>query len=108
LPVAEKLDSQDLCFGDPAALVRARGLGGIRGDVIDDRGERLGRHDGVEAFTVGQRRGLGLSAAGPLYVRSIDGESKRVVVGSAPPRCTGLVASSWSWIDMPAAEDEPL
>jgi tRNA-uridine 2-sulfurtransferase len=108
LPVAEKLDSQDLCFGDPAALVRGRGLGGIPGDVVDDRGTRVGRHDGVEAFTVGQRRGLGLAAAGPLYVRSIDGESQRVVVGSAQPRCTGLVASRWNWIDVPAAEDEPL
>jgi tRNA-uridine 2-sulfurtransferase len=108
LPVAEKLDSQDLCLGDPAALVRARGLGGVAGDLVDDRGEPLGRHDGIEAFTVGQRRGLGLSVAGPHYVRSIEGESCRVVVGPAAPQCTALVASGWSWIDIPAAEDEPL
>jgi tRNA-specific 2-thiouridylase len=108
LPVAEKLDSQDLCFGDPAVLVRARGLGGASGDVVDDRGKLLGRHDGVEAFTIGQRRGLGLSAAGPLYVRSIDGDSGRVVVGPTLPRCTELVAGGWSWIDSPASDDEPL
>jgi tRNA-uridine 2-sulfurtransferase len=108
LPVAEKLDSQDLCFGDPAALVRARGLGGVKGDVVNDRGDPLGRHDGIEAFTVGQRRGLGLSAAGPLYVQSIDAERGRVVVGLTPSRCTGLVASGWSWVDSPATEDEPL
>jgi tRNA-uridine 2-sulfurtransferase len=108
LPVAEKLDSQDLCFGDPAALVRERGLGGVLGDVIGARGEPLGRHDGIEAFTVGQRHGLGISAAGPLYVRSIDGESGRVVVAPTPPRCAGLVASGWRWIGAPAAEDEPL
>jgi tRNA-specific 2-thiouridylase len=108
LPVAEKLDSQDLCFGDPAALVRTRGLGGARGEVVDERGRPLGCHDGVEAFTIGQRRGLGLRAATPLYVRSIEGEVGRVVVGPAPPHCTALVASGWNWIDAPAAEDEPL
>jgi tRNA-specific 2-thiouridylase len=108
LPVAEKLDSQDLCFGDPAALVRARGLGGVLGDVVGDRGELVGHHDGIEAFTVGQRRGLRLSAAGPLYVRSIDGERGRIVVGPTPPLCAGLVASDWNWIGAPAAEDEPL
>src|SRR5262249_51361052 len=52
--------------------------------------------------------GLGLSAAGPLYVRSIDGDSGRVVVGPTLPRCTELFASGWSWIDSPANEDEPL
>jgi len=99
LPVAEKLDSQDLCFGDPAALVRARDCGGTSGDLVDDAGRILASHDGVERFTIGQRRGLGVSAPTPLYVRSINGRTGRVVVAPTPPRCSALVATGWNWLD---------
>jgi tRNA-uridine 2-sulfurtransferase len=107
LPTAEKLDSQDLCFGDPAALVRARGAGGEAGDVVDETGRALGRHSGVERFTVGQRRGLGVAAGSPLYVRAMDAPSRRVIVG-APPRAGALVARGWSWVGDPPAEGEPV
>jgi len=106
LPVAAKRDSQDLCFGDPAALVRARGRGGAAGDVVDDTGRRLGRHGGVEGFTVGQRRGLRIAAAQALYVQAVDGASAQVVVAPAPPQATCLAASRWNWLGAMPDEGE--
>lgn len=106
LPVADKPDSQDLCFGDPAALVRARAAGGTAGDVIDEAGRVLGRHDGIERFTIGQRRGLGIAAASPLYVRTIDARASRVTVGTMPPRTRALVARDWSWTGAPVRDGE--
>lgn len=96
LPTAEKPDSQDLCFGSAAALVRARGRGGAAGEVVDEAGRVVGRHDGVERFTVGQRRGLGVAASAPLYVRAIDGRTNRVVVGRRP-EARAVLASGWRW-----------
>lgn len=101
LPTAEKLDSQDLCFGAPSALVAARGLGARTGAVVDLGGRVLGRHAGVEAFTVGQRRGLGIAAPTPLYVQETRGATAEVVVGPMPPRACGLEARSWNWIGTP-------
>ena len=70
LPVAEKPDSQDICFvpqGSYAALVtRLRPEAGEPGDIVDRDGQVLGRHNGIAHFTVGQRKGLGLGAAEPL------------------------------------------
>jgi tRNA-specific 2-thiouridylase len=85
LPVADKLDSQDLCF--LAGTDRARFLsrhGGLRekpGEVVDSRGEVLTRHQGQHGFTVGQRRGIGVSRSEPMYVLDKDAHSNRVVVG---------------------------
>lgn len=108
LPTADKAESQDLCFGDPARLVQSRGEGGRAGDVVDDRGERLGGHGGIERFTIGQRRGLGIAAAEPLYVRALDRAAARVVVGRTPPRSASLLATGWNWIGEPPAADEQL
>jgi len=87
LLTAEKPESMDLCFaskGDSYHDVLARrGLTPLTtaGEIVDRRGERLGTHDGVSRFTVGQRRGLGLASASPLYVLEIDASSQRIVVG---------------------------
>jgi tRNA-specific 2-thiouridylase len=85
LPVAEKPDSQDICFvphGSYAALVtRLRPEAGEPGDIVDLSGQVLGRHPGIAHFTVGQRKGLGLSAAGPLFVLRIEAATRRIVVG---------------------------
>ncbi len=108
LPVATKPDSQDLCFGDPAALVRSRGMGAKQGVIVDEAGSTLGRHGGVESFTVGQRRGLGVAASEPLYVRSLDAEASQVVVGPRPPRAVAVVASGWTWMGEPAHRGETL
>ena len=86
LPVADKRDSQDLCFlagtGRAAFLARHGGLRDRPGDVVDRRGRRLGRHRGHHHFTVGQRRGLELGGtAEPLYVLRTDATENTVTVG---------------------------
>lgn len=90
LPNADKADSQEICFvpdGDYAGFVAARALTRKlavpgAGDIVDEQGNVLGRHQGVHRFTVGQRRGLGnLTTKLPMYVVRIDHERDRVVVG---------------------------
>ncbi|HET6871163.1 MAG TPA: tRNA 2-thiouridine(34) synthase MnmA [Solirubrobacteraceae bacterium] len=86
LPVASKLDSQDLCFmaGTDRSrfLARHGGIDEAPGSIVDTSGHVLGHHDGQHRFTVGQRRGLGIPAAGePLYVLEKDASSNRVIVG---------------------------
>jgi tRNA-specific 2-thiouridylase len=85
LAVAEKHDSQDICFvptGRYTEIIeRLRPGAAEAGEIVDLAGRVLGRHDGIIHFTVGQRRGLGLAAAHPLYVLRLDAPSRRVVVG---------------------------
>ncbi len=87
LPVAEKADSQDICFvpgGDYAAAVRELDAEAMRpGEIVDLSGRVLGRHDGIAGFTIGQRRGLRVAAPEPLYVVELDADRRRVVVGPA-------------------------
>jgi tRNA-specific 2-thiouridylase len=84
---ARKPDSQEICFvadGDAARFVALRAPDRVRpGEVVSTSGEVLGRHGGVHGFTVGQRRGLGISRPEPQYVVRIDPARARVVVGSA-------------------------
>ncbi|MGB3864622.1 MAG: tRNA 2-thiouridine(34) synthase MnmA [Xanthobacteraceae bacterium] len=85
LPVAEKHDSQDICFvpsgryTDVIARLKPNAL--EPGDIVDLSGRVLGRHHGIAYFTVGQRRGLGIAASVPLYVLKLDVAGRRVVVG---------------------------
>jgi tRNA-uridine 2-sulfurtransferase len=86
LPVADKPDSQDLCFlaGTDRARFMARhgGVDDEPGEIVDQSGVVLGTHEGHHRFTVGQRRGLGVEAAGePLFVLHKDAASRRVTVG---------------------------
>src|SRR6266568_3717541 len=90
LPVAEKPDSMELCFvpnGNYVQFIHAysseRGtpLNDAEGEIVNQDGEIIGRHNGVHNFTIGQRKGLGFAAGKPLYVLSIDPEKNRVVVG---------------------------
>ena len=85
LPIAEKPDSQDICFvphGSYARFVEhQRPEAGEPGDIVDRSGRFLGRHNGIAHFTVGQRRGIGIAAAEPLYVLQIDPKERRVIVG---------------------------
>lgn len=83
IPMAEKRDSQEICFvpdGDRAFLF-GDGEASEPGEIVDRRGEVLGRHRGLVHYTVGQRRGLGIAAAEPLYVLSLDLAGRRLVVG---------------------------
>jgi tRNA-uridine 2-sulfurtransferase len=111
LPVADKDDSQEICFvpnNDYAAVVERRAPGAAKpGEIVDGDGRVLGRHDGVHHFTVGQRKGLRLSSRTPLYVLAVDAASARVTVGSrqALVRST-LTASGVNWIGgQPPATD---
>ena len=103
LNVADKPDSQEICFvpdGDYAAFVARRAPDVDRGGVIlDEAGHRIGAHGGVHRFTVGQRKGLGLSAPAPLYVLKIDAEAGAVTVGPrAALDAPTLAATEVNWI----------
>ena len=85
-PNAEKPDSQDICFipfGDYKAFLEER-IATTGGDIVDQDGSVLGQHKGIEFFTVGQRRGLGITGAEPVYVLRVEPETNRVVVGPEP------------------------
>ena len=87
LPVAERRERQDLCFVaglGPRGFLRRHGgsrLSERPGEIVDRAGRSVGRHDGQHLFTVGQRRGLGVAAAEPLFVLAKDAPRNRVVVG---------------------------
>ena len=85
LPTADKPESQEICFvpdGDYAAFVERQAPAEDRsGPVVDRAGRPLGRHGGIHRFTVGQRKGLGITAPRPLYVLGMDPASRTVVVG---------------------------
>ena len=95
LPVASKADSQDLCFlagtDRRAFLARHAGIEEVPGDVVDSAGTVIGRHSGHQAYTVGQRRGLGVAAAEPLYVLRTEAATNRVVAGTRAELQTSTV-----------------
>ena len=108
LPVAAKPDSQDICFvpdGDYASVVRRLAPDAATpGDIVDGEGRVLGRHEGVIHFTVGQRKGLGLSGHGePLFVVKLDAARSRVIVGPRDSlRIRTIELSDVNWlIDAP-------
>ncbi len=88
LRVAEKAESQDICFvpdGDHVRfLEEERGAGQMDGEIVHVSGRVIGRHRGTYRYTIGQRKGLGLAWSEPLYVVAIDAANKRVVVGEKP------------------------
>jgi len=84
LCTSNKPESQEICFvpdNDYAGFVERVGGGSKGGDIVTAEGEKLGAHDGIHHFTIGQRRGLGVSSKLPIYVQRIDPESGNVVVG---------------------------
>ncbi|MCH7706284.1 MAG: tRNA 2-thiouridine(34) synthase MnmA, partial [Chloroflexi bacterium] len=85
LPVANKPDSQEICFipqGDYRSFLAER-LAPKPGEIVDSRGNLLGYHSGIENFTIGQRRGLGIASDKPRFVLGVDAETHRVTVGTA-------------------------
>ncbi len=110
LHVTQKPDSQEICFvpdGNYAAFVERRAPEAARpGTVVAADGRVLGTHAGVHRFTIGQRKGLGLSSAEPLYVTAINPESAQVVVGSREDLGRlSLAASTVNWIGGVAPAD---
>jgi tRNA-specific 2-thiouridylase len=95
LAVARRPESQDLCFlagtGRATFLARHGGLREREGDIVDRGGRVLGRHRGHHGYTVGQRKGLGIAAAEPLYVVATDARANTVTVGTRAELATSTV-----------------
>ena len=111
LHVADKPDSQEICFvsGDYAELLRRRRPEAFRpGDIVDSTGRVLGRHDGVGNFTIGQRRGLRVARGVPMYVTRIDPDTATVTIGPAEEvRASRLRADGANWhVDPPPPGSE--
>ena len=105
LKTADKPESQDLC------LIEAHGsmqnflekyINQQKGDIVDRQGRVLGQHDGIHRYTIGQRRGIGVAAAEPLYVVALDPAMNRVIVGdratATEPHCT---VTRVNWVSIP-------
>jgi len=112
LALAEKPDSQEICFipgGDYKQFLTAyleeqgREMPDTAGELVASNGEVIGRHDGISSFTVGQRKGLKVASPTPLYVLNIDPASHRVTVGADTELATRtLRANRVNWISIPA------
>lgn len=106
LPVADKAESQDICFvpdGDHAQLLaRLRPEALLAGDIVHLDGRRLARHAGIGRYTVGQRRGLAAATGERLYVLEIDAARHRILVGPrAATYCRELVTGPVNWLGPP-------
>jgi tRNA-specific 2-thiouridylase len=110
LAVADKHDSQDICFVPSGryteVIERLKPGAAAAGDIVDLDGRVLGRHDGIIHFTVGQRRGLKIAAGAPLYVVALDASSRRVVVGPREALTMRRIAlRDVNWIGEGALDD---
>ena len=110
LPVAEKSDSQEVCFiphDDYVAFLEGSGsLNAADGDIIHLNGQTVGRHHGTHRYTIGQRKGLGIAWSEPLYVTAIDTGRNVVLVGEQQHvYAAGLQAETVSWIGAPEGEE---
>jgi tRNA-specific 2-thiouridylase len=109
LPAAERPESQEICFipdDDYAAFLRRRIPETFRpGKIVDGEGREIGRHSGFLHFTVGQRKGMGIAAAHPLYVVSLDAASNTVVAGPNEVLFRkSLVAENINWVSVAGLE----
>lgn len=85
IPVAEKADSQDICFipdGDYAAFLKDYGkITPVKGNFTDSDGKILGKHEGIINYTIGQRKGLGLAMGHPVFVTGLNASKNEVIIG---------------------------
>ncbi|KOP26048.1 thiouridylase [Hapalosiphon sp. MRB220] len=109
LKTADKPESQDLCLVEANGSMRAfldKYLAPKQGEIVDMDGKVLGQHDGVHHYTIGQRKGLGIAAAEPLYVIALDAVNNKVIVGdrtlATQPECT-VNRVNWVSIAEPAS-----
>jgi tRNA-specific 2-thiouridylase len=112
LGVAEKPDSVEICFvpsGDHTDVVRRRRPEAVlAGTIVEADGTVLGEHDGIDRFTIGQRKGLGVAAGKRRFVLDIIPETRTVVVGDPEALLApGLVASRVNWLIDPPADPLP-
>jgi tRNA-specific 2-thiouridylase len=102
LPVHEKPESQEICFVPPGGLRSFLSDHSSRlpgpGDILDMDGKVIGRHQGACFFTIGQRKGLGIASAEPLYVVKIDISSNTITVGNRDDASfSSLTATNFTW-----------
>ncbi len=110
--VADKKDSQEICFvpeGDHAAFIRhKRGASTTAGEVVTTDGTVVGTHDGLDRFTVGQRKGLGIALGEPRFVVRLETETNRVVLGAKEELARGeLTANRSNWLVTPPQVPRP-
>lgn len=114
LPVADRIESQELCFVDDdryREFVRRQAAGKIRpGEITDIDGQVLGSHQGIIDFTIGQRKGLGIATGSPQYVVAIDAPNARIIIGDQTDLLSGgLICERMNWIVPPELiADRPL
>jgi tRNA-specific 2-thiouridylase len=109
LPAISRPESQEICFipdNDHARFLKEYKEQSDRpGPIRDEGGKTLGWHRGIASYTIGQRKGLGIAAAGPLYVTAIEPDSSTVVVGTKEQTYgTELIADNLNWIAIAAPE----
>lgn len=104
LKTADKPESQDLCLVESNGSMRLfldKYLAPKPGDIVDADGKVLGQHDGVHHYTIGQRKGLGIAAAEPLYVIGLDAVNNRVIVGDRTKATeAGCTVGRVNWVSM--------
>jgi tRNA-specific 2-thiouridylase len=115
LKLAEKPDSQEICFvpnGDYKRFIDAyleeqgEALPDTSGELVTTSGEVVGTHNGIHNFTVGQRKGLGVATGSPLYVIQLKGDAHQVVVGPGEELLTRtLTAKRLNWVSIPSLTD---
>ncbi len=113
LAIADKPDSQDICFvpeGRYTTVIdRLRPHGAEPGDIVHMDGRVLGRHEGVTRYTIGQRRGLNVAVGDPLFVVRIDADARQVIVGPKEALRTAAVAlKEINWLDAAPPEGRPV
>jgi tRNA-specific 2-thiouridylase len=110
LRVADKKDSQEICFvtsGEHDEFIRQRRRGvDMSGEIVTTEGRVVGTHPGIERFTIGQRKGMGVALGEPYFVVRIEPQSRRVVIGREQELArTELTAADCNWLaDPPAGE----
>ncbi|MDR0930661.1 MAG: tRNA 2-thiouridine(34) synthase MnmA [Clostridiales bacterium] len=102
---ANKPDSQDICFvpnGKYTDFLAQNGINPKIGDIVNTEGEILGKHNGYFNYTIGQRKGLGISSSTPLYVCNIDAKNNIVTVGTEDKTYkNSLIAKDINWVSIP-------
>ncbi len=109
LTVADKPDSQDICFVPEGkyhtVIDRIRPQGALPGEIVHMDGRVLGRHEGVTRYTIGQRRGLNIAVGDPLFVTKIDADKRQVIVGPREALLTAaLTLKEVNWLGGEAVE----
>lgn len=109
LPITERPESQEICFipdnDYPGYIERRVKQAPCPGDIVDTEGNIIGTHNGIHRFTIGQRRGLGISSPHPLYVIGIDAERNRVIAGPADQLLLrGLIAAHVTHMKVPSLD----